>query len=156
MARARSKSVDQETQRMLADEHLALALQNEEFLKVLKDDKDFMDQLERGTIYSLFQSEDKFKIFIGRPLVARGFLTSLVSSMKSYMTSIKFKGKRLWIQCKGKGVGVYSLLQVGMCRNFSADFTQYLSWQACSSMCLSQNPGGGHTPLCSLLGAPYL
>ena len=52
-----------------------------------------------------------------------------------------------------KSLRVYSLLQVGECKYFLADFTQYLPWQACSSMSLSQTPGG-HAPVCSLSGAP--
>ena len=47
---------------------------------------------------------------------------------------------------KGKGLRVYSLLQVGECKYFSVDFTHYLPWQACSIMCLSQTPGG-HIPV---------
>ncbi|XP_003370832.1 CUE domain-containing protein 1 [Trichinella spiralis] len=47
--RRRHSASDAETQRMLEDERIAILLQNQEFVRELRDDTDFMSALNRGS-----------------------------------------------------------------------------------------------------------
>lgn len=48
--RLQDADLDPELMQMLRDERLALVLQNEEFLAELRNDKDFLRVLEKGTL----------------------------------------------------------------------------------------------------------